>query len=94
MLIGLAVVVLAVVRWRGRLEEIEPRVRWLPLAIAVAALFLWVIALRKAIYVWYPDSVAGAHPEIGLLVTAVGIVAWLVGGWLLWRHGSSGPGRR
>jgi hypothetical protein len=94
MLIALAIPILAYVRWRERLEEIEPQARWLPLGIAVVSALLWTIALRKAFYVWFPESVAGAHPEIGLLVTAVGIAAWLAGGWLASRGGSGGSARR
>lgn len=93
MLIGLAIAILACVRWREQLAEIEPRIRWLPLGIAVLSALLWTIALRKALYVWYPESAAGAHPDVGLLVTGVGIVAWLAGGWLMSRGEPGGSTR-
>jgi len=47
MLIGLAIAILACVRWREQLAEIEPRIRWLPLGIAVLSALLWTIALRR-----------------------------------------------
>lgn len=75
---GLAIA--AWVRWRGVLEiEMTPRLRFLPLAVGVACALLWVISFRKALYLSWFELEVGARPQVGLLVSAVGIVLVLAG---------------
>jgi hypothetical protein len=81
-ILGFGLLAMAFVRWRGHFESIEPRTRWLPFVVAIAAAFIWIIAFRKAAYLTYDEVDVGARPAIGLLVTAAGIVLMLAGGWL------------
>lgn len=68
------------VRWREVLEtEMTPRLRFLPLAVAGACALLWVIAFRKALYLSWFELEVGARPQVGLLVSAFGIVLALAG---------------
>lgn len=85
----LAILILAFVRWRTGLEEMEPRSRWIPLVLAFVAGLIWLIAFRKAAALMYegPD---GARLQIGLLVIAVGVVLAVAGGWLV----ANDPNRR
>lgn len=79
----LAILTLAFVRWRTTLEEIDARSRWIPLGLGVVAGLIWVIAFRKAASLVYSEGPDGARLQIGLLVVAAGIVLAVVGGWLV-----------
>jgi hypothetical protein len=86
MLIACAVVVLAFVRWRGLLEEIEPRTRWLALATGVAAGCLLLISFQKALNLAWWEIEPGARPQAGFLVSGIGIGLTIGGGWLAARR--------
>jgi hypothetical protein len=86
MLIACAVVVLAFVRWRGMLEEIEPRIRWLPLAVGIAAGCLLLISFQKALNLSWWEIEPGARPQAGFLVSGLGIALTVGGGWLAARR--------
>jgi hypothetical protein len=73
MLLACALIVFGFVRWRGSLEEIEPRTRWLPVLIATAATFLWVIPLQKILMLTY-DAPGGARPQFGLFLAGIGVL--------------------
>jgi hypothetical protein len=83
MLIAIALAVAAWVRWREPLErELTPRVRFFPLVVAVAGALLWLIAAQKMLYLSWWDLEVGARPQLGLLVTALGLGVMIAGGWL------------
>jgi hypothetical protein len=86
MLIACAAVLLAFVRWRGILEEIEPRIRWLPLATGVAAGCLLLISFQKALHLSWWEIAPGARPQAGFLVCGIGIALTVGGGWLAARR--------
>ena len=79
MLLALGIVLLVFVRLRSNLEDIEPRTRWLPLLIGVAAAFLWIIPYQKITGLIY-DAPGGARPQLGLFVAGIGVLFTLVGG--------------
>ncbi len=81
-IVCLAILILAFVRWRTALEEIDERSRWIPLVLAVVAGLIWLIAFRKAASLVYEAS-DGARLQIGLLVMAAGVVLGVAGGWLV-----------
>ncbi len=77
MLLG-GVVFLAVwMRWRRNWEELGSRARFAPLVIAIASALLWVIALRKALYLSWFELAVGARPQVGLLVAGLGVIVVL-----------------
>jgi hypothetical protein len=86
MLIACGVIVLAFVRWRGVLEEIEPRIRWLPLATGIAAGCLLLISFQKALNLAWWEIEPGARPQAGFLVSGIGIALTMGGGWLAARR--------
>jgi len=96
MLLVCALIILGFVRWRGSLEDIEPRTRWLPLLVAIAATFLWVIPLRKILGLVY-DVPGGARPQLGLFLAGIGVL-FTLGGALLasraWADPLAPPRRR
>jgi hypothetical protein len=81
MLLAAGVLILVFVRWRGLLEEIEPRTRWLGFGTGVVALLLLVIAFQKALMLSWWEIEPGARPQVGFLVAFVGAAMTLVGGW-------------
>jgi hypothetical protein len=81
MLIAAAILIVVFVRWRGVLEEIEPRTRWIPVGTGIVALLLLVIAFQKALMLSWWEIAPGARPQIGFLVCFVGVAMILVGGW-------------
>jgi hypothetical protein len=96
MLLVCALMVLAFVRWRGTVEDIEPRTRWLPVLVAIAATCLWVIPLRKILGFVY-DAPGGARPQLGLFVTGIGVLFTLAGAVLAsrtWADPQDPPRRR
>jgi hypothetical protein len=96
MLLVCALIVLGFVRWRSALEDIEPRTRWLPLLVATAATFLWVIPLRKILGLVY-DVPGGARPQLGLFLAGIGVLFTLGGAVLAsraWADPLAPPRRR
>jgi hypothetical protein len=91
MLMSIAVIIAAAVRYRRTLAEIEPGSRWIPLVVAIAAACLWQTARWKADLLTYPGFEAGARPQIGLLVVAIGVLFCIVGGWLFSRERAVPP---
>lgn len=81
-LIAVALVLAAAVRWRGALEEIDRRSRWIPLGAAITATLIWVIAMRTALYLSWFELEVGARPQIGLLLAGLGCLTGLVGGFV------------
>jgi hypothetical protein len=73
MLLASALIVIGFVRWRSSLEEIEPRSRWLPVLVAIAATCLWVIPLQKVLLLTY-DAPGGARPQLGLFIAGIGVL--------------------
>jgi hypothetical protein len=96
MLLVCALIVLGFVRWRGMLEDIEPRTRWLPLLVAIAATFLWVIPLRKILGLVY-EVPGGARAQFGLFLAGIGVL-FILGGAVLasraWADPLAPPRRR
>ncbi|HEY7591248.1 MAG TPA: hypothetical protein VH723_09655 [Candidatus Limnocylindrales bacterium] len=76
---------LGFIRWRGVLEELDPRSRWLALVFGAAAACLWAIALRKVLTLEF-GGVNGAHPQPGIYVAGIGALITLAGGWLAARR--------
>jgi amino acid transporter len=96
MLLVCALIVLGFVRWRGSLEDIEPRTRWLPLLVAIAATFLWVIPLRKILGLVY-EVPGGARTQFGLFLAGIGVLFTLGGAVLAsraWADPLAPPRRR
>lgn len=96
MLLVCALMIFAFVRLRTTLEDIEPRTRWLPVLIAIAATFLWVIPLRKILGLVY-DAPGGARPQLGLFLAGIGVLFTLVGAVLAsrsWADPEQPPRRR
>jgi hypothetical protein len=96
MLLVCALIVLGFVRWRSSLEDIETRTRWLPLLVAIASTFLWVIPLRKILGLVY-EVPGGARPQFGLFLAGIGVLLTLGGGVLAsrtWADPQTPPRRR
>lgn len=96
MLLVCALIALGFVRWRGSIEDIEPRTRWLPLLVAIAATFLWVIPLRKILGLVY-DVPGGARTEFGLFLSGIGVLFTFAGAVLAsraWADPLAPPRRR
>jgi hypothetical protein len=96
MLLVCALMIFAFVRWRTALEDIEPRTRWLPVLVAIAATCLWVIPLRKILALVY-EAPGGAHPQLGLFVAGIGVLFTFVGALLAtrtWADPQEPPRRR
>lgn len=70
------------VRWRGILEEVDLRSRWIPIWLAVAGTCIWIISFRKALDLAWWELEVGARPQLGLLVAGFGAVVAVAGGWL------------
>jgi hypothetical protein len=91
-LITIGLLLVAWVRWRGILEETEPRSRWVPFVLGITAGLIWVIALRKALYLAWFDLAVGARPQLGLFVAGIGTLLATAGGWLASQTRAAGDG--
>jgi hypothetical protein len=86
-LVVVAILLLAYARWRTTIEEIDARGRWIASALAMVGGLIWLIAIRKAAGLVY-EGPNGAQLQVGLFVTAAGLVTAFVGGWLIARDPS------
>ena len=96
MLLACALIVLGFVRWRRELEDIEPRTRFLPLLVAIAATCLWIIPAQKIFSLVY-DAPGGARAQLGLFVAGIGVLFTFVGAALAartWADPQAPPRRR
>ena len=75
-----AVLLLAWVRWRRHIDQIDDRSRWVPLVIAVAATLIWTIAVRTALDLSYWEIEVGARPQVGLWIAGAGCAIAVMGG--------------
>jgi hypothetical protein len=85
MLLVIGLLVLGFVRWRGTFEEIEPRSRWIPLLLGLAAACLWVISFRHLVTMSF-DTPGGAQLQIGVYVAGIGVLVTLAGALLAARR--------
>jgi len=86
LLIFLSLGHLLYVRLRSAILEVEPRARWLPLALALMSAGVWWIAFDRAnslVYVGPPD---GARVQVGLYVELGAVLLALTGGVLVVRE--------
>lgn len=81
-LILAALLLLAWVRWRPHVDQIDERSRWVPVVIAVAATLIWTIAVRTALDLSYWEIAAGARPQVGLWIAGAGCATAVAGGVL------------
>jgi hypothetical protein len=75
-----AVLLLAWVRWRPHIDQIDDRSRWVPLVVAVAATLIWTIAVRTALDLSYWEIEVGARPQFGLWIAGAGCAIAVLGG--------------
>jgi hypothetical protein len=96
MLLVIGLLVLAFVRLRGTLEEIEPRSRWIPVGLGFAAACLWVISFRHLVTMSF-DTPGGARLQIGVFLAGIGVLFTVVGAVLAarrWADPDAPPRRR
>jgi hypothetical protein len=83
MIITAALAIVAWIRWRDLLaREVSHGTRWIPLALAVSSLLLWIIAFQKVLYLSWFEIEVGARPQVGMLVVGLGALLALAGGAL------------